>query len=320
MSSKDIIRQYNILLEQDIEDAKARLEESKTKTYTFGRLILTHHSLYRRNPATDYLKQVLSSENGEFEYRKSYMLFVKKSIKDHLFGNLNSDDNRMMIAYMYQFKENVLEYAKAITELKELPQQAIANPTITYVHQRFNWNMGIQMLRHGIRYPVGNGFTLSIKYKHRSNRDYVGKPRQKVEWGESFKLLKLLLKDVKPELLEAYEQKEISKGEMIYQSKKYFYNAETNPNGKKWIVFDDKDFDFWLVIYKNKSKGEYAKFYGVTPVNYILTENQSQLQYIKKVTDIEDIITTKELGFRDKIVMLSRYDVSHCLNLFANDI
>ncbi len=318
-NNKEIVAEYNLLLEEEITAITETIDKSLKSVKLYGKLVLEHHNLYIRNRITDYIKDVFTT-NGSFEYNKSYKLFVKDNIKNYIQGNLQDDKHRIVRAYFYNFKEAVMVLIEAETKLVNLEKQRVNLKTIHYLYRQYNWHMGTEMLTTGAHYPIGSGFRLKIQYKPRSNRVSVGKNRQKVDWGASFKRLKLLLKDKDNELLQSYRDKLITKAELIHESRPLFYNAETNEEGDKWLVYDEKDFDFWLVLKTYDSKEENRRFYGVTPANYIENITRSQSDFMKEANSIDDIIHSKLLGFRDKIFMLEKYDITHCLNKFKDDI
>lgn len=318
-NTDEIIQQYNLLLKEDIANIIQTIKESSASAKLYGNLVLKHPEVYNRNKITDYIRDTLVN-NKKFNYTKAYRLFAKDNIKNYIPGTIQDDDSRMVRAYFYHFKEAALLWSKSTKQLKELELQHINDKTIKYLYRQYNWHMGSEMLTNGIYYPIGGNFRLRVAYKHRANRLRVGKSRQKVDWGASFKLLLVLLKDLNPELLELYKSKIIRKADLIDRSKPLLFNSLDNPKGAKWLVYDDKDFDFWLILKTYDSNNPNKMFYGVTPVNYVENITRRQSDFINDVTHIDDIIFSKALGFRDKIFMLEKFNIGHCLNTFKDDI
>lgn len=317
---KQVVAEYNSILKEEVRQLEEVVKQTEHKIQVYGKLILRYAHTYQRNPAVDYITEVLVQKTDVFLYEKSYKLFAKEGIRDYMKGLLIDEDNRLVLAYFYQFKEAVFKNTKSFEKLARLTHQEINTQTVRYIHRQYNWYMGREMLMFGATYPIGKNFTLRIASKHRSKRKVVGKNRQKVDWGKSFKLLQRLLEDINPELLQQYRDKIIGKPDLIEQAKPYFYNAKDNPTAPKWLVYDDKDFDFWLVLRYPSSVLENKMFYGVTPTNAIHNETRSQHDFLKGVKTIEDIIDSKIIGFREKIVMLERFDLTHCLNTFGDGI
>lgn len=317
---QDVIKQYNHILEVENNATQRKIDQAKRLTLLYGKLVLAHRDKYKPNIITDYINEVFNQEEILFQYKKSYNLFKGMTLTDYIYANATADTTRIITSYFSSFKKAVFEWMDADDKMQALSFQDIHRKVVIAIFKRYNWHMGTQMLQNGIHYPIGHNLRLRINVKSRDNNLLVGRKRQKVDWGASFKNLKKLLDEQAPELMSKYDNKELNKRQLIDASKTILYNAKDNPDGTKWLIYDDKDIDFWLILKDYNATGKYVRFYGVTPSNYIINETTSQADFLKSVKRKEDIIYSNLLGYRDKIVMLEKYDISHCLMYFRDDL
>jgi len=320
LNYREVIAEYNTVLKQEIATLEDKIEINQRSVLTYGKLILNRSSEYRRNRVADYIAEVLSDDTKEFNRTRLQRAYVGLDLTDILYPKDKTEANRVLTAFFGQFKEAGYILTESKEELENIKLQKLDDTIIGLLFREYSKEMGRQMLLNGTTYPLGHGLTLNIKSKHREGRVKIGKSRQKPDWGKSFKLLQILLEDINPDLLERYKTKQINKAQLIYDSKPYMYNAKDNPKAPKWLVYDDKDFDFWLVLRTYSSKLKNKDYYSVTPVNFVANETSSQSDFLKEVTNINDIINTSQLGFRDKLVMLEKYDISHCLTHYSDGL
>jgi len=137
--------------------------------------------------------------------------------------------------------------------------------------------------------------------------------KYKVDWGESLKVLKEFAKNHYPAIYKDYIDKIINKASFISSLKPYLYDEKNNINGFKWLVHLHKDYSAWLVFTNKKINWNY----NIVPSNFVMNETRSQVDFTNNITSINDIYNSNQLGFRDKLNCLLRYDFNY-INKFPN--
>ena len=187
----------------------------------------------------------------------------------------------------------------------------------TFLIKSFNFNIANEILK---GYSYNFGFNLSSieiieMKKHYTDGD---RPKRFVNWGDSLKLLKEIIKEKDINLYEAYINKDIKKYEFIELSKKYTYSP-LNPDRKKWIIYYTDDYMYVWHWSKGKARIANSGSFSFVPTNYIVTTTRSQLNFVNQAASKEDILNTNLLGMRDKLNCLLRYDKGYYLK-FRHDL
>lgn len=310
---KEITDTYNSLLDKEIEQVKATIKESAVSTYTYGKLIMSLLEHVDDIKIIRYIKEVMSNNTKEFNYSKLVAYSKDIEIRNHMLTKQANEKTRMFVVYYNTFIKEALKYTYNIELLDELDTQRLSDKVIYETIRQYGWQAQIELLENGSIIALGELVYLRIRRKYRVHRKLVGKSKHKVDWGESVKKLIELTKEYDYDTYVKYKDKEINKAQLIDNAKSFTYNAKDNPNAPKWLVYDDKEFDFWLIMNTHDSPLKYIDNYSVVPVNHISTKDRSQANFLKGVTCREDIILSKDLGFRDKLFMLEKFDLQHCL-------
>lgn len=331
-----VVEEYNRLIEAKLLSLNNELDKANRNRMLYQNLILKNEDkVYPNSVIRGINKHKLKSAYT----RRAISLMFKSLISINTrkidgAGSLvtnQSEDNREIVSYYTKFrkhayKETALENKLYLYEQLRLPKSVIKFTFKTML------NYGARYLLLGNRLQLPNNFSLIIRGKSRKKvYDKYGVPKKlKVDWAKSYETLEAIASshsNITRELLLRYKRKEITRKDFMNSMKPYVYNKTSNPNGKKWIVPDNKDFDFWLIMWSKFSKLDNLDKYHIEPSNYIspavvsdLGIPRKQSEFMKLVKHVDDIINTKYLGLRDKIMMLEKYDVNYCLNTFENNI
>jgi hypothetical protein len=164
-----------------------------------------------------------------------------------------------------------------------------------------------------ITFGFGTGvFYVQVKLRIKEYKDTS--TRQVVDWYESLKVLKEIAKRQEDANLHTlytqYTTKTINKYEFIDNMKQHTYSTE-HPDKEQWLIFRVDDKAAWIVWNKHLANITHAGIYSFTPTNYINTEHRSQIEFANTAKSIDEILDSNEIGFRDKLNILLRYDNSY---------
>ena len=335
---KLVCNEYDRVVKSKLEDIESEIEQVRRNRKLYEQLILrTESKVYPNNVITAIKNHKIESGYHRHKINKMFANLMYSRDNRHLATIElvpNHDEEGLEILSQYSnFKEFATREALLETRYELYSSIALSERTLKYL---FN-----TMLKFGARYIFETGERLSlphnillrIKGKRRKIKERMDKfkskfyMKKKIDWNESMKTLIAIGEELAPELTSRYNERRINKREFIQEMKPYVYNKDTNPDGKRWLVDDNKEHDFWLVIDDTFCNLDGMKDYKIEPSNYIspkvvndLGIPRKQSEFMKTVTCVHDIIDTEYLGMRDKIMMLEKYDLDYCLKTFNNDI
>lgn len=313
-----VLQEINIEFNRIIEDKKAKVNADidvavKNKLF-FAKLITDKYKddVYP-NDILNYILNVSNNPIAHFNTDKVRVLFAMNDIRTILKTNLRLDISKEIFNIYNGFKDAVEKESIATLKLIDLENTNLNDRAFRYLYRKYFENVSYKLLETGHIYNFYRaGIYIKIKSKIRKGN------KLKPDWGESLKLLKLLAENHNPELAKRYANKDITKQDFINEMKSITYNETTNPNGKKWIVYCNKDLDHWLIINRHHSTIKNSQYLHITPTNYIINETKSQVDFVKNAKSVKEIIYSGELGFRDKIRALENFDMAFCLNTYDN--
>jgi hypothetical protein len=301
--ASNIKKELTLNLKTTVEEIKAL---NINLLYLKGKIKSAVSELYLE----DYIKLILNTDD------KRINIDVEKSIE---FRNLVSQ-NRITIyrcndstlkavykSYVMAFCEQIVRKNELVEDYKffsEVKYYTFDN--ILHIIRRYYFNLQKHiLLGRSYRFPVVN-FTMKIFGRTEFGEAY----KNRIDWGKSIKNLVELAKTHDPELYSLYYNKKIGRNRFIELMAKH---------GLKWFVYNDKDFNLWLVIKKTNCPNPNGKMYKVMPANGVTNDSRSQITFTDENPSVEAIIETSELMLMDKIRALERVDMDYCLNTFTND-
>jgi len=318
--------EYTSIINNKIELLKSKLEDATRNRKIYEKLILINKDKVYPNDILSYVSDVYHNKKQYNKFKIIELFNVKNGqyrnkINSILYNNVSNDEFRLIYSYYVNFMEYSILESNLDLKLEKYERLNISSATISYLFKIYFWYISIGLLRSRSKIQLPYNVNIRVYGKNPNNaRKKYNNNSVSVDWGESLKVLINIAKEIKPDLYNAYINKNIKKKDFIQSMKPYVYNKELNPNGKKWIVKRDKDFNLWIVIWSRFSNLKNIRNYSIIPTNFIATKDRSQIQFANNVKSIDDIITSRELGFRDKLRVLERYDINYCLNTFDNDL
>lgn len=330
-----VVLGYTKYINVILKDLDEKFVEFSKNRDMYQKLIIKNADKVYANPT---LKTILAHREGVIFSTRDiedlfpnaetrYSLSIKDEFKD-IVASVEPGDN-ILIPNMYaQFKKYVIFEHNTILKIKEYQKISISNRSL--------YNLTSSIFRIASKYiltsksgiTLPNKITISVKGKSRlRNKIKYGRNINKIDWNKSFMTLLAIAEQDQPLIYDAYRNKRIVKNQLIEQMRPYVYNKHTNPTGKKWLVNDGKEFDFWIVINHKYSKLANLFKYNIVPSNYIspsvvdkLEIDRKQSEFAKLTEYPEDVIDTEHLGLRDKLRMLERYYLPYCFKTFKHNI
>lgn len=164
-----------------------------------------------------------------------------------------------------------------------------------YIIKSHNIQIAKKLLT-GYVYTVGHGVgQIYIKKIRRIFRIYGKEATKNIDWGETNKLKKKLIEE----------------GVDIY--------TKDNPSGEQYLVHYTTDYMYWFWWDKGQKVITNSFLYTFTPTNFINTPERSQIHFVENAKNKEEIINTKDLGNRDKLYCLIRFDPNHGYNFITDE-
>ena len=298
---------------------------NKFNTIITERLKSVEYSIEGTYVKINYISSQLYHVGESFNLRNDLYKVVKDYIDNNTrpslqylegvnFKNLSSEEwfisNNVIITRYFQ--SFVLEFINIyrLEELKNIYLKCNIDYQTYYRIINSYYNNVANALLKGIEYimfGVGNLLVVSRRCKLSKGIKY------KVDWGESFTTLKEYAKNNHNDLYTLYIEKKLNKRAFIIAMSPYCYDKDKNPNGFKWIVHMHKDQSAWLIFYKKKI----STIYNIVPSNFVMNATRSQVDFTNNINSIDEIYDTNQLGFRDKLNCLLRYDINY-INRFPN--
>lgn len=186
----------------------------------------------------------------------------------------------------------------------------ISRELFTKILKEFNFQISKYILGSGYSYSLGfNVGSIVIREKERQTINN----KTAVNWKESLLELEKIADREARHILSDYKHKLINKYKFIELMKPYTYDKNERPNAPKWIIYHEEPFSYWWYWDKNHCNIPNKTLYSFTPANYIHNPTRSQNDFLKTVKCKEDILNSTELGPRDKLQALLKFDPNHNL-------
>lgn len=328
--------EYEKLRLKKVEEYTEKFNHAVRNRKIYEKLILDNEKYVEPNEIINYINDVTIHKTKQYnkfkikELYKSYKFnevnedsrdfdIIKLKINNFILSE-DSDKHRLIFSYYYNFMRYVILESDLDLQIEKYENLKLSNNMLVYLFKTYFWCVSNELLLSGEKYELPYNVTIKVvgKNKNYSRKKYKTK-YEKVDWGKSLKTLKSIAKDIDIDLYNSYINKSISKSLFIEQMKKYTYNKDTNIKGKKWLVKSTSDYNLWLVIWSKYSILKNISNYSIIPTNFIINETKSQIDFTNNVKNIKEIISSKLLGFRDKLRALERFDLNYCLNKFENN-
>lgn len=324
--------EYNRLVSEKITRINEQLISNRRNIDLFSSLIIKSANSVNPNPILSWLFKV-KTFSFTYNYNKEkidelYKDVILSYVSDykvesnkfiHIINDHNNDNLKIILKYYEKLKNFcILEY-KLITRLAKMKLYNIKPITVRYLFKTIFMYCSHELLRSNRYITLPYDICIRVTGKTRPVK-YL---KHKVDYGESFIALKAIASEIKPDLLDSYNKGNLKYREFIKLMKPYVYDKDTNPTAKKWIVRDNKKFDFWLTIWSRFSNLEGIENYNITPTKFINPAKiipRTQARILEMIKDIEGLITTDLIGLMDKINMLEKNHLDYCLNTLYHNI
>lgn len=291
---------YNIF-KLTCKERVAKYSDSLTSIIKSKNEVFTHLTKYKEE-LIPIIKFKYIEEFNEGNYTNSKQL--AKIHTHNLTNNPAIKDNLLLISYIRAYRYYCIREV-LLNDLIDLYNLYASMPYDLY-------SESIKVYNDNVMYAIFNGETYFFRYYIGGfqivykERDYSNDKRT-IDWGESLKFLKELIKEKDIDLYNRYTNKLIKKSQFIAEAKKYTYDEEHNPNAPKWLINRTDDVSLWIKWVKPYNIPSY-KLYSFTPTNFINTSSRSQSEFLSNCTDENQIITSQLLGNRDKCAMLNSFN------------
>ena len=282
------------------------------------------------------IEVILISKLIKYTKRKSNMfdlllqhanLLRSKSIEINEFNNLgytlpiNYFENKINVlsgvtekthSLILDYYNNFIRYANRIIIInRQIELNRLNDIHITTYHDIIKFlNIEItRLILQGKTYTFSNG--VSSIFVNRFPREASHK--KSVDNRASLDVLEAICKEKDIDLYNKYKSKEILKRDFIVAMKKYTYSKE-NPTFDKWLTYYTDDIFHMIVWIKGNCVLKNKSVFSFVPSNYIHTPTRSQIDFVKNVKSVDEIIDSICIGLRDKLNILLRYDKSASMN------
>jgi len=319
---------YSKVVNGKIKELTVEHESAIRNIKLYEKLVLKNeHNIYD----TSVINLIRRTNGGKYDIEELNKIYEKLSVNitnrlnpentKNIVRNFSKIDDKIILTYLLKLKKYIILEASLYNRIRKYKQLNFSEETIRYVVKSMFKHISYKILlnRDGVILPLGIklriiGKSLSRKVKLYNNT------KLRPDWGESFKTLLAIANEDAHDIYVKYNKGEIKKKEFVEHMKPYVYSKD-NPNGKKWIVYQSRDLNFWLVFtIHNKNSNLFDK-YSIVPANGVSIPAGSniprkQSEVIKLMKSVDDIIYTKYLQFRDKIAMIEKFDIEYCKRTF----
>jgi hypothetical protein len=321
------VNNYLVSIRRDLKFNKELIISENTKLVYFRECLLAHKDeLYTNDLIIELLK---CSPDKIIITKATYNQFKNFEVGEEDHNSKILSKNNMGIIFKQALnKDIVIVYIRGLLQAYKNKYEAnikvqllsqillIPKYTLNYILRRYYLQIQFKLLLGHSHLMCNSSTRLRIIGKHRKKASHEFAIIKKTEdWGESFKFLIEQSKTLDITSYIQYLNKQITKKEFINKLRPHLYST-SNPNGLKWIIYSNKEFDYWLVASKENSEFSYVEGYNITPTNFINCKHKSQIQFTNNCTDVSQIIYSEELGLRDKIRALERFDIEYCKKTF----
>jgi len=298
----DIKESYSYFTNSISEQSKViddLLNETRRKAlYIATQLVHVGES---HNLRIDIFNQVRQYLDGTFR-------FTREQLEEINIKNMYSEDwfiskTHIITAYFKILIATLINEYK-LEEIKKVLTLCNIEYQLYYrIVNTFYTRVSISLLN-GFEYNIYNVGILRVASKKANLSRGV---KFKIDWGESFKLLKYYANKHYPSIYKDYIEGILNKRAFIHTLIPYTYNETTNPDGFKWLVHLHKEENAWLMFQKKRINPDY----NIIPSNFIMNETRSQVDFTNNAKSERDILESGQLGFRDKLNCLLRFDPTY---------
>jgi hypothetical protein len=328
--------EYNRLINNKIVKLEEEIISANRNIRLYEKLVLKNASKIFDHSITNMIGRI---DGGEYDVEEVNIIYSKLGVglsnransKDTttIVSNFSKENNKIILTYLLKLKKFIILYDNKKQRLTRYKKLVLSDVTLRYIVKHIFKHIQFYIFKTRIGFTLPNGITIRIIGKSISHSEAkTGRKLQKPDWVESLNTLKAIAKEEQLDIYNKFINKDISKSEFITLMKPHVYSSD-NPNGKKWIVFRERDLNFWLVFFTLlKFKGVNRdnlglSEYSITPTNGIslavvkdLGIERKQSELIKLMKSVDDIIETGYLGFRDKLRMIETFDMQYCKDTF----
>jgi hypothetical protein len=233
------------------------------------------------------------------EYGK-YSQLVKRHLPEQL-----AKDCIAIMAYTKRDKECMLSIQKIL--IYKIPAAAYKLILDTYYTHIANWVL------QGYIFYIGKHLgKIYIEETHKNFINEFGNLRGLVDRGTSFVILEELAKSQEDQgmhtLYSDYKvNKYYTRMQFIHLMKSYTYSPD-KPDLPKWIVYHT---DEWIPYFRWGNRDNSVlqlKDYTFKPTSYINTPLRNKSDILEAATSIDDILNCNELGAKDKMFLIKKFD------------
>ena len=317
-----IINKYKEVVVDKIATLEEEYNKAKRNRKAFEELIVATKDKVYNN---DILFMVLehTQQDREYNWNSLYKKYTSGIQNVTLVRKeISTNDKEVIISYYVNFRKYALSEIEKYKELTKwlsfnIPASALSNLVKDY----FITVANLMLTERQFAYNINSRLRITIKGKPIKKKKYDNNAKKRsINWGESFKFLQEIAEVYDPALLQRYKDKFISRKEFVSEMKKYTYHKETNPSGKKWLIYNSNDYNYWVLLNKSIYCSKQEMMYAIIPNNNRHV-NMPLDKYIKDVLKtVNGVIKDTKLGFADKIRALAKVDNEYCINTFYNDI
>jgi len=319
MTNRELINltydNYSADLQNKVSTLSSRYDKVKIAREFYSTQCLDNQMYVAKNN-TNYQSICNSIREGTINYNKlnkanNTLRFNSHNAKINTINDAIVDSTMIMIYFKNLIRNYILEY-KLEYKIDHYNSIMIDKELFSTIYKKLYFNVSRFILRGG-SFVVGNWYRL---YMARKKANF-NKDKTNVDWGKSIKFLCELAERYNEDLYFDFKGKDITKDEFIVKMKPYVYSKET-PDKPKWLVYNTNDWSSWLLVSTYYSKCPNKSNYGITPTHYINLPNQSIIEFGSKCTNMNQILDTTDLGFRDKIHCMERFDMNFCKMNWTN--
>lgn len=331
-----ITLEYNRILNTKLDSIKDELISIERNLRINANIIIKYENTVYPNDIVEYVKEIKlgNASYNKYKINSLYRTAESKELRNVLFSKslyeayLINNTLHNLIPIRYKSQDNIenvnsiasayINFYKYVIKYHRLHEQLIKYEKIQlpiFVINRFIKLYFIYASRFILRFreaklALPHNIYIYVYGKSRKN-DKTKK--LKVNWGETNRNLKELSKTIDYNLYDEYNNKRITKSE-------FYDRIVPQLNGIKYHKYLDKDVNHWLIVNSKFSSINGVNDYGITPTNFVENKTRSQIDFANNAKNIDEIIVSNHLGFRDKIRILERFDMDFCKRTYLNNI
>lgn len=154
-----------------------------------------------------------------------------------------------------------------------------------------------------------------IKERYKNFINELGETRAMVDYAKSYAILEEIAykqeQDGMHKLYSQYKELHVyNRKQFTHAMKAYTYSPD-KPDLPKWIVYHTDDWiPYFIWGNKDSTISELSK-YTFKPTSFINTKIRNKELFMENVESIDDIINCNELGAKDKMFLIKKFDSSY---------